>query len=234
MIGVVLAGGKGTRLLPITSEVNKVILPVGDKPMVYYPLSTLVSSGITEIVVVISDYFGEQVRNIVKLLKLPVKIKFAKQKELLGMPSAIDAAKKLVGNRPFIVVGGDNIFGGKYTKVIDMFKDGEVSFLRKVKDPSKSGVPFYDKSGNLVDIIEKPKNPPSNYAICGPHIFDSSVFNKIAKLKLSQRGELELVDLHKLYLKEGKLKLINANDYWSDVGTFSDMAEASYRMIRRK
>jgi len=229
MIGVVLAGGKGTRLLPITKYINKNILPVGAKPMIYYPLNTLISSGIKKIIVVIGAHFGQQVKEVVTSFGLDAQISFTVQKNYYGMPDAIYTVKNAVSIEPIIVVGGDNIFGGAYTDYISNFNFGEVSFLRKVDDPTKSAVPIYSKD-LLIDVIEKPKITKSKYAICGPHIFDNKVFKIIESLNPSSRGELEIVDLHKYYLKKRQLRLIKASDYWIDAGTFDDLAKASYKL----
>lgn len=236
MIGVILAGGRGSRLLPVTLAVNKNILPVGGHPMIYYPLSMLISSGIENIIIVAGPPHEAQVKKVVKNLTLFKKanIKFAQQLKPLGMPDAISKAEKYVSGAPVMVVGGDNIFGGTYEKYIKEFVSGEISFLRKVKDPRKYAVPIYDKSKQLQDIVEKPKNTNLKLAICGPHIFDNNVFKFIKRLKLSSRGELEIVDLHKIYHQAGQLNLIKANDFWMDLGNFDDLAVASYMLIKRK
>lgn len=233
MIGVVLAGGKGTRLYPITRYVNKHILPIGDKPMIYYPINTLIESGIKKIIVVTGRPFDKQVKEVVRELNFTgIKIHFTVQDKPLGMPDAIRTVASLVGKQSIIVVGGDNIFGKSYKKYVSSFKAGELSFLRKIPNPKSAGVPIYNKRGELIDIVEKPKEYSGGTAICGPHIFDNKVFDIIKTLKLSKRGEYELVDIHKSYLKQGLLKLEKTNDYWSDTGTLESLARASYKMLK--
>lgn len=234
MLGVVLTAGKGNRLKPTTLFINKAILPVGSKPMIYYPLSTLVRSGIKNIVIIIGPPFGKQVIGIVKELKPDFKnisFKFAWQKKLLGMPDAISYAAPYAKKGPIVVVAGDNIFEGTYKTHVTSFKEGEISFLRQVDKPSLFACPLYGKSGEILDIIEKPKKPLTNLAITGPHIFDYKVFSFIKTLKPSKRGELEIVDLHKKYLSLNQLKLIKKNDFWADVGTFASLAQTSYYLL---
>ncbi len=236
MIGIILAGGRGNRLSPVTLATNKHILPVGNHPMIYYPLSMLISSGIKKIVIVTGPPHETQVKKVVKNLTLFKKasIKFVQQPKPLGMPNAISKTGMIVGGNSIIVVSGDNIFGGTYEKYIKGFVSGEISFLRKVKDPRKYAVPVYDKSKRLQNIIEKPKKTNLKLAICGPHIFDNNVFKYIKKLKLSSRGEFEIVDLHKMYHQAKQLSLIKANDYWMDLGNFEDLAVTSYLLTKQK
>lgn len=236
MVGIILAAGNGKRLLPITLVVNKELLPVGDKPVIYYPLSMLVASGIKRIVIVINPKDGNQIKTMVKSFKPPKKIdiKFAVQTKPLGMPDAISKAKRYVGKDSIIMVGGDNIFGKAYTRYIKNFKKGEIAFLRKVRDPRKFAVPVYDKSGRLTSLLEKPKTVKGKWAVCGPNIFDNDIFGFIETLKPSARGELEIVDLHKIYLKNNSLKLIKTNDFWADVGNFEDLAITSYKISTRR
>ena len=236
MKGIVLAGGLGTRLDPITRVVNKHVLPVGSKPMFFHPFQTLVASGIREIAVVSGPPYGAQVKELIKYLSLPLQIRvaFVKQTSPKGMPDAILKCKKFVGDDSVIVIAGDNIFGGNFKKEVGAFKKGAVSFLRKVNDPSRHGVPSYDGAGKLQGIIEKPKNPATNWVVCGPHIFDKMVFNHINKLKPSARGELEIAELNGLYIKLGLLKLVKKTDYWLDLGTFDSLVKGNQYAERNK
>ncbi len=234
MIGIVLAGGLAKRLRPSTLQINKAIFPVGRYPMIYYPINTLIASGIKDIVIVTNPFYGRLVETVVQNLKFKkAKIRFVSQPKPLGMPDAIYQTRLLVKKEPIMVLAADNIFGGKYKKFMK-FSGGEISFLRKVASPQNFGCPVYDRRGKLIDIIEKPKNPQTNWAICGPHIFDPEVFNIIPSLKLSSRKELEIADIHKIYLRKGLLKLIKTRDYWSDTGTFESLAETSFNIINRK
>ena len=232
MVGVILAAGRGTRLLPITKWINKCLFPLGNKPVIYYPLSTLVLSGLKKIVVVIDPLQGYQIREYIQLIKkeflFGVSIFFTVQPKPLGMPDAISTTANIVKGENIMVVGGDNIFGGSYEKYIKSFKGGDLSFLRRVPNPSGCAVPKYDLKGKLVDIVEKPKRYRGKWAITGPHIFDRNVFEIIKTLRPSTRGELAIVDIHKKYLNQNKLKLKQAVDFWADLGTFESLAKINY------
>lgn len=203
--------------------------------MIYHPISTLVKSGIKHIVVITGGPLANQVVEMVGYLKpnfKGVNFEFARQEKPLGMPDAIACAGPFARKEPIIVVAGDNIFGGDYKKYVTKFVKGEISFLRKVPDPSRFGCPFYDKDKNLIAIVEKPIKPQSKYAITGPHIFDYRVFSFIKTLTPSKRGELEIVDLHKKYLSLKELKLIKVRDFWADIGTFKSLAKVSYHIFK--
>lgn len=233
MKGILLAGGSGTRLYPITKVINKHLLPVYDKPMIFFGLKTLIDSGVGEIAVIKGPPFGNQVKIVLDDLRLKAKITYVNQPKPAGMPDGILRCEKFAKGESVMVVAGDNLFGGNFKKEINGFGKGTVSFLRKVKDPSRFGVPVYDKGGKLVAIKEKPKKPQTNWAIIGPHIFDNQVFNLIKTLKPSARGELEISDLNNLYLKKGQLKLVERTDYWSDLGTLKSLAEASKYLLEK-
>lgn len=235
MIGVVLAGGKGTRLYPITRYVNKHILPIGNKPMIYYPIKTLVDSGVNKIVIVISQPFGSQVKQVVQELDLRgVQLLFAVQKKPLGMPDGILSCAEFVKGDSMVVIAGDNLYGGHFKNEIGNFKSGALSFLRKVDDARRFGVAAYDVDGNLMGLIEKPENFKCKWAVSGPHLFDNQVFELIKKLKFSSRGELEITDLNSEYAKIGQLKLIKRADLWQDMGTFESLANSSYEALKVK
>jgi glucose-1-phosphate thymidylyltransferase len=233
MIGVLLAGGTGSRLRPATFYLNKHLLPVGDKPMIYWPLQTMIKSGLKEIVVVCGSPFGVQVRRAIKELKLNASICFVNQPKPLGMPDAINTAREVVGGESIFVCGGDNVFGSSYEKIITNFNKGEISMLRQVADPTRFGVPLYEGK-KLVKIVEKPQAVDNNWAITGPHIFDNAVFELIKKLQPSARGELEISDLHQQYLERGELVLIKRHDYWQDVGTYESLAQAGADFVANK
>jgi len=235
MKGILLAGGKGTRLYPITKVVNKHLLPVYNKPMLFFGLETLINSGINEIAVVSGPPFGYQVKTVLedfnsKILK---KIVFVNQPKPAGMPDGILRCEKFAKKESVIVVAGDNLFADDFKKEVNHFKKGAISFLRKVKDPRRFGVPVYNQQGKLIAIKEKPKNPKTNWVIAGPHIFDNQVFGLIKTLRPSTRGELEISELNNLYLKKGRLGLIKRNDYWSDVGTLESLAKTSKYLFEK-
>lgn len=235
MKGIILAGGLGSRLLPVTKVLNKHVLPVYDKPMFFWPLQTLIDSGIKKIAVVSGPPHGNQIKELIQAFpkRQALQIKYVLQEKPLGMPDAILQCKEFAGGDSVIVSAGDNIYGGNFSKEVPNFEEGAVSFLRKVKDPERYAIPVY--SGDLiVKIQEKPKNPETNWAVTGPHLFDKGVFRSINKLRPSKRGELEISDLNSLYIREGKLKLLKRTDFWLDVGTYDALLEASNFMSRSK
>lgn len=226
MKGIVLAGGLGTRLYPITKVLNKHILPLYDRPMFFWPLKNLIDSGITEIAVVSGPPFGIQVKKMIKdLPKVKnVKVHYIFQPKPSGMPDAISKCRKIFKGSDIIVIAGDNYYNSNFKKEVSTFTTGAISFVRKVKDPKRYGVPIY-KNLKLIRIDEKPNNPKTNWVITGPHLFDKDVFKFIDTLKPSKRGELEIADLNTIYIKNNKLKLIKRNDLWGDSGTFDSLLE---------
>ncbi|MCX6705279.1 MAG: sugar phosphate nucleotidyltransferase [Candidatus Woesebacteria bacterium] len=232
MKGIILGGGRGTRLKPLTNYMSKLMVPVGRFPMFVYPLLTLINSGVDEIAIVVDPTFGYQIEKYIKEHKINknILIKIYQQEKALGLPDAIRSTKKFVGNDNLVVVGGDNLFGGNYGKYLKQFVDGDVSFLRNVPDANKCAVPIY-KKGQLVNIVEKPKSDKYKWAITGPHIFDNSIFSMIEKLEFSARGELEIADIHKMYLSRHSLKLIKSWNYWRDVGTYRNLLQAYIDII---
>ena len=203
MKGILLAGGLGTRLYPVTRVINKHLLPVYNQPMIFWGLKTLIESGIKEIIIVTGPPFENQVKKVVANFNdKKVKLSWVRQPKPMGMPEAIQRCRKLVGNDEIMVVAGDNIFGRDYKKEVDNFKSGSVSFLHKVNDPERFGVPVYDKNNKIIKIEEKPKRPKTSWVVTGPHLFDNKVFGLIEKLTLSKRGELEISELNNLYLEK--------------------------------
>ena len=234
MTGILLGGGFGTRLYPVTKVVNKHILPVYDRPMIYYPLQTLIDSGITKIVVICGKPFEKQIQTIIENFPDIKKIKYSyvSQPGPLGMADAIKRCKKIVLGDNIIVIAGDNIYRDDFKEEVKNFKKGALSFLRKVKDPKRFGVPIF-KGKKLVKIEEKPANPQTNWVITGPHFFDTDVFKHLKTLKPSARGELEITDLNNLYVDQGLLNLKKRRDYWTDAGTFDALLAAGVKMKLR-
>lgn len=225
MKGVILAGGLGTRLYPLTYATNKHLLPIYDRPMVYYPIQTLVKAGIKEILVIIGGpYAGHFVRVLKNGKSLGLKhLEFAFQEGEGGISAALSLAEDFADNGPVAVILGDNCTDANLKKDIKEFKKGAKIFLKEVDDPKRFGVPVFDQSGKILKIEEKPKNPISKYAVTGLYLYDKTVFNKIRQLKPSKRGELEVTDLNNLYLKEEKLKWAELKGFWSDAGTFDSL-----------
>lgn len=229
MKGILLTGGLGTRLYPTTIIINKHLLPVYDRPMFYWPLQTLIASGISQIAIVSGPPNGEQIKTAIEYFprKKDVKFTFITQNKPLGIPDAVSKCKKFIGKDPFILFFGDTFCAKDFKNDIKNFDTGAVTFIRKVKNPSAFGVVIFDNKNKITDIIEKPKKFISDWAVIVPYIFDNSVFDKIKKLKPSKRGEFEIVDLLKLYAKEGKLKLVKKRDTWIDAGTPDNLLKAS-------
>ena len=228
MIGVICAGGLGTRLYPLTYATNKHLLPIYDRPMVYYPIQTLVKAGITDIVIVTGGpHAGHFLRVLGDGSQLGIKhLYYAFQKAEGGIAEAIYCAEPYCAGSSICVILGDNCTDANIQKEIEDFGYGAHVFFKKVPDPQRFGVPVF-KGNKIVRIDEKPKHPKCNYAVTGLYIFDSSVFSRIKKLSPSQRGELEVTDLNNAYIKEGTLEWSEINGFWRDCGTFETLLESS-------
>lgn len=229
MKGVVLAGGLGSRLYPLTYATNKHLLPVYDQPMVYYPIQTLIGAGIHEIMVVTG---GPHAGDFINVLKNGDKfgvshLEYAFQEGEGGIADALRLAKSFSDGEPICVILGDNCTDADISESVQNFKSGATIFLKEVPDPQRFGCPEMDDKGNIINIIEKPKNPPTNYAVTGLYFYDKDVFDKIESIKPSDRGELEITDINNLYLKEGKLNWSLLKGYWRDAGTFATLFEAN-------
>ncbi len=228
MKGIILAGGLGSRLYPLTYATNKHLLPVYDKPMIYYPIQTLVKAGIKEVLVIVS---GPHSGHFIPVLKngkdFGVEhIEFAYQeKPDGGIADALSLARYFADNEPVAVILGDNTTDADISQSVKGFKEGATIFLKKVPDPNRYGVPKFDEkdSTKITEIIEKPKNPPSEYAVTGLYIYDNTVFDVIKKCKPSWRGELEITDVNNAYLKKGQINWSELKGYWLDAGTFDTL-----------
>jgi len=231
MKGVILAGGLGTRLYPLTFVSNKHLLPVYDKPMIFYPIETLVKAGITEVLIVTS---GPHVGHFLGVIKngkeLGLKhVEYAYQeKPDGGIADALSLAESFADNDNLAVILGDNTTDADIFEEVKKFKDGALVFLKEVDDPKRFGVAVFDKEdpGKVVAIEEKPENPKSSMAVTGLYMYDNKVFDVIKNLKPSGRGELEISDVNNAYIKEGKLKWSRLDGYWSDAGTFRSLYNA--------
>tara|TARA_R110000744_G_scaffold378618_1_gene495020 strand:- start:1687 stop:2409 length:723 start_codon:yes stop_codon:yes gene_type:complete len=234
MKGIVLAGGLGTRLLPLTCATNKHLLPVYDRPMVYYPIQTLVDAGIKEVMVVTG---GPHAGDFIRVLKNGEdlglkKLNYGYQEGEGGIADALSMAESFVGNDSCVVILGDNIIADDMSRAVSSFRDvgGCHIFTKEVHDPERFGVVEYgDTDGSITDIIEKPTNPPSNDAVIGLYMYDNTVFDKIRSLDPSERGELEVTDLNRMYLKEGNLTAYRVQGTWIDCGTFDSLAKATQK-----
>ncbi|MBO8206820.1 glucose-1-phosphate thymidylyltransferase RfbA [Prochlorococcus marinus XMU1406] len=232
--GIILAGGNGTRLSPLTKAVSKQLLPIYDKPMIFYPLCTLMQGDIREILIICKP---EDKSSFKKILgdgsNFGLNIKYALQKYPGGLAEAFLIGEKFISDQPVTLILGDNLFHGsslsKQMKIITKQKTGGTIFAYQVKDPERYGVVEFDNNENALEIIEKPSNPKSNYAITGLYFYDGSVVKKAKSLKPSKRGELEITDLNMLYLKEKSLKveIFDKGVAWLDTGKYDSLYEAS-------
>lgn len=237
MKGIILAGGSGTRLYPLTISVSKQMMPVYDKPMVYYPLSTLILSGIKEFLIISTP---RDIPAFKELLgdgsKIGLSIEYAIQEEPRGLADAFRVGADFIGDDSAALILGDNIFyGGGIANVLQDAKQqietngGGLIFAYHVSDPERYGVVDFDAEGNAISIEEKPENPKSHYAVPGIYFYDNTVVQKAADLQPSPRGELEITDINKLYLGDGKLKVskLNRGTAWLDTGTHASLMQAS-------
>ncbi len=234
MKGIVLAGGSGTRLYPITKSISKQIIPVYDKPMIYYPLSVLMLAGIREILIISTPHDIHLYENLLgNGSDLGIKLEYAIQPSPDGLAQAFIIGEEFIGDDSVCMVLGDNIFYGfdlsRMLRDAAALKDGSVVFGYYVNDPERYGVAEFDKSGKVLSLEEKPLQPKSNYAVTGLYFYSNDVVKKSKSLKPSKRGELEITDLNKIYLEEGRLnvKLLGRGMAWLDTGTHDSLLEAS-------
>ncbi len=239
MKGIILAGGKGTRLHPLTLATNKHLLPVYDQPMIYYPIKTLVNAGIKDILIVSGDIHAGQFINMLKNGKefgihhLEYAYQVGGSK---GIADALRYAQDFADNGPITVILGDNTTDADISQPVKNFKQGATIFLKKVIDPERFGNPVFSKNNpqQIETIIEKPKKPRSPYAVTGLYIFDNTVFTKIKTLKPSGRGELEITDINNAYIKEASLRWHELTGYWSDAGTFHSLYRSNRYWAKKK
>lgn len=236
MKAVILAGGTGSRLHPLTLVVNKHLLPVFDKPVIYHAIEKLVDAGISKIMLVTSPHHidsfvrllgsGQHFRPKGKKGK-QIQIVYAIQNKPSGIAHGLYFAQDYIGTDNCVLFLGDNIFLDDVAPVIKNFKKGATVFLKKVSDPQRFGVATLDRKGAVTHIDEKPKKPKSDLAVTGLYIYDNTVFTKIRKVPKSKRGEYEITDLNNLYAKEGTLRAHMLKKEWFDIGTIQSLHEAS-------
>lgn len=240
MKGVILAGGLGTRLSPLTKITNKHLLPVYDKPMILYPIETLKRSGITDIMIVCGrEHAGHFMQFLGSGKEFGIRLEYALQDiNDGGIADALSYTETFAEGGPVAVILGDNIFEHDFKQEVSDFegrKYGAVIFFKKVKNPNRFGVPVFSKDGKrILRIEEKPKKPKSSYAQTGFYLFDSSIFSIIKTLKPSARGELELTDTINHYVRKGNAKFYFVKKVWLDAGTFDSLHKAAIFFQARK
>ncbi len=231
MKGVILAGGNGTRLAPMTRVTNKHLLPVYDQPMIMYPLQSLLSAGLHEIMIVSGKgHAGHFLELLGSGSQFGVQLNYAVQEEAGGIADALSLVEDYADNESVAVILGDNIYEDDFN--FDACTEGAHIYLKEVSDAKRFGVATLDGE-RVVNIVEKPEQPETNYAVTGLYVYDSSVFEKIKTLTPSDRGELEITDVNNLYLQEGSLSAQFVDGFWTDAGTIESLYQAS-TLIRQK
>lgn len=242
MKGIILAGGSGTRLYPITKGISKQLMPIYDKPMVYYPLSVLMLAGIKEVLIITTPEDNSQFQRLLGDGKsLGCSFTYAIQEKPNGLAQAFVIGKEFIGNDKVALILGDNIFyGAGFSKLVQSFNDveGAAVFAYEVNDPERYGVVEFDADRKVISIEEKPKQPKSNYAVPGLYFYDNEVVKIASEIEPSPRGEYEITDVNRVYLERGKLQvgIMNRGTAWLDTGTFDSLSDASefVRVIEKR
>jgi len=234
MKGIILAGGRATRLRPLTAITSKQLLPVYDKPMIFYPIETLLKTGIKDILIIIApDYSGHFLNLLGDGKEFGARFSYAVQKEPKGLADAFIIGEDFIGNDSVTMILGDNIFDQDFSNEIKNFKSGGMVFAKQVSDPERFGVVEFDKNMKAISIEEKPAQPKSNYAVVGLYTYDNRVIEIAKNLQPSPRGEIEVTDINRTYLEKGELQVNIFDTLWEDAGTFESLLRVSNIMAEK-
>ncbi len=234
MKGIILAGGEGTRLRPLTKVTSKQLLPIYNKPMILYPVETLLKAGVKDILIIVSpDHAGDFLNLLGSGREYGASFTYEIQDKPEGLAQAFIIGADFIDGESVVMMLGDNIFEDDFSEVITSFKTGAHVFVKEVPDPERFGVAAFDEQGKVTKIVEKPKDFLSNFAITGLYVYDQRVVEVARSLKPSERGELEITDLHRWYLERGELQADVVKGEWIDAGTFESLLKASNLMARK-
>jgi len=227
MKGIILAGGSGTRLRPLTKVTSKQLLPIYNKPMIFYPVETLIKAGISDILIIVApERAGDFLNLLGSGIEFGCRFSYEIQDKPEGLAQAFIIGQNFIGKDQVALILGDNLFEDDFSEDVKSFKSGARIFAKEVPDPERYGVVEFDSEHKVLSIIEKPKEPRSNFCVTGFYIYDNSVVQKAISLAPSPRGELEITDLNMVYLKENSLDVSFVKGRWMDTGTFEAMYEA--------
>src|SRR3989338_2583513 len=234
--GIILAGGTATRLFPLTATTSKQLLPIYDRQMIFYPLNTLIKAGIRDILIIVSPEHSGQFLNLLGSIfkNHGVRLVFEVQKVPRGLAEAFVLGENFIDNESVALILGDNIFENDFSEIVKNFKSGGQIFAKKVADPERLGVVKFDSQKRAVQIVEKPKQWVSDYAVPGFYIYDKKVVAIAKKIKPSARGEIEITDVNNEYLKNKRLKVGVIKGEWLDAGTFDSLLEAGNIVKNKK
>lgn len=228
MKGIILAGGRATRLRPLTKITSKQLLPVYNKPMIFYPLETLLRAGIKDILIIMAPEYAGHFLNLLGSGKdFGARFTYEIQEEPRGLSDAFIVGENFIGDDNVTMILGDNIFDHDFSGIINNFKQGGHVFAKEVPDPQRYGVVEFDTNNNVLSIIEKPENPKSNFAMVGIYVLDNRAAEFAKQVKPSARGEIEIPDLINMYRERGELKVSIIEEIWEDAGTFDSLLAAN-------
>jgi len=237
MKGIILAGGRATRLRPLTFTTSKQLLPVYDRPMIYYPIQTLIKAGITDILIIISPEYSGQFLNLLGSgIEFGAKFSYAVQKEPRGLADAFIVGASFIGKDTVTMILGDNIFEGDFSQAIHSFTSGAQIYIREHNEPERLGVVEIDSQNKVISIEEKPTHPKSNLVSVGLYTYDNQVVDIARNLSPSPRGEIEISgdpSINNTYLAIGQMKAIKFSSYWQDAGTFDSLLDAGNSMFAK-